>query len=62
MLGHDGEELVVRREVVVVGQALEGEDGAVEGAGCEDVGAGELEVVDAVEGGGLGCFLGLWGG
>ena len=49
VLAHLGEEFVVGGEVVVLGQGREGEDGGVEVVGLFDGGAGELEVVDAVE-------------
>ena len=49
VLTHLGEEFVVGGEVVVLGQGREGEDGGVEVVGLFDGGAGELEVVDAVE-------------
>ena len=47
---HLGEELVVGGVVVVLREGGEGEDLRVEVVGLSDGVAGELEVVDAVEG------------
>ena len=59
VLEHDGEELVLGSVVVVVREVDHWEDIGVEVEGLEEVGAGEFQVVDAVEAGG---FLRLlWG-